>query len=81
MTQKQIEMQKIFNQFNNYVKDEFTFYINPNKYIQIYFSKIYKEHVLSINFGKNKKFVFTKSMWKIFRNYIDKIDESILDFE
>ena len=50
-------------------------YLENKKTIRTYYSSVYKEHVLSINFGTAKSFIFTKPMWKKFRKNIDLIDE------
>jgi hypothetical protein len=58
---------------------EFCVYLAKNKTLRVYNSKTYKEYVLSFNFGNSKKYIITKSMWKLFRNYVPQIDEIILD--
>ena len=58
--------------------DEFCVYIGNNKTFRIYNSKTYKNNVLSFNFGKSKKYIITKKMWLIFREYIPRIDEILI---
>jgi hypothetical protein len=58
--------------------DEFCIYIGNNKTFRVYNSKTYKENVLSFNFGRSKKYIITKKMWLIFREYIPKIDEVLI---
>lgn len=53
---------------------EFYANISKNKNIRLFYSKVHKDYVLSINFGRCKSYIITRSMWKIFRNYFDKID-------
>jgi hypothetical protein len=50
-------------------------YLENKKTGRLYFSPVYKEYVLSINFGTAKSFIFTKLMWKKFRTFIPTIDK------
>jgi hypothetical protein len=59
--------------------NEFCIYIANNKTFRVYNSKTYKENVLSFNFGNSKKYIITKQMWKIFREYILQIDNILLN--
>jgi len=68
----------ISTQTDNFSK-EFCIFLAKNKTFRVYKSKTYKEYVLSFNFGNSKKYIITKSMWKLFRDYVQKIDEIIID--
>ena len=57
---------------------EFQINLSENKHIRIYFSKTYKTHILSLNFGNCKKYIITKSMWKRLRVHLDRIDEILI---
>jgi hypothetical protein len=81
MSQKQIDY---FNYLNNNnqrsistqtgEEDHLFIHLENKKTARLYFSSAYKETVLSFNFGSSKSFIITKSMWKVFRNYIKTID-------
>ena len=58
--------------------NEFCIYIGNNKTFRIYHSKTYKNNVLSLNFGKSKKYIITKKIWSIFRECIPRIDEILI---
>ncbi len=82
MTQKQIDifnfMQNTINQRTIWTQtgeqDHLFIHLENKKTARIYYSSSYKENVLSLNFGSSKNFIFTKSMWNIFRKYIKTID-------
>jgi hypothetical protein len=57
--------------------DEFTLTFSNSKVLRLYYSKSYKEYVLSFKLGKTKKFIVTKSMWKILKQYIPQIDKTL----
>lgn len=54
---------------------DFTFNFTNYKSVRIYYSKSYRDFVLSLNLGNSKKFIITKSMWKIFKIYFSLIDK------
>jgi hypothetical protein len=54
---------------------DFTFHLSNYKSVRIYFSKSYKDYVLSLNLGNSKKFIITKYMWTIFKIYYPFIDQ------
>ena len=54
---------------------DFTFFLSNYKIVRIYFSKSYKDYVVSFNLGNSKKFIVTKSMWKILRIYYPLINK------
>lgn len=53
---------------------EFQISLSENKRARIFYSKSYKEYVLSFNYTNCKKFIVSKSMWKIFRIHFNRID-------
>jgi hypothetical protein len=56
------------------INDEFFLNLSKSKVVRLYYSKSYKDYVLSFKLGKSKKFIITKCMWGIFRNYLTHID-------
>jgi hypothetical protein len=56
-------------------KIDFTFHLSNYKSVRIYYSKSYKDFVLSLNLGNSKKYIITKFMWKIFKIYYPFIDK------
>ena len=71
----------VYTQTNQVEDDnkEFCIYMSNNKTFRLYKSKAYKNFVLSFNFGNFKKYIITKSMWVIFRKYINQIDSLLLE--
>lgn len=53
---------------------EFQINLSENKNIRVYYSKTYKSHILSLNFGNCKKYIITKPMWKKLRVHLDRIN-------
>ena len=49
--------------------------ISDTKKIHLYYSKSYKNYILSFNLNKSKKFILTKEKWLLFRKHIEEIDE------
>lgn len=49
--------------------------ISNTKKIQLYYSKSFKDYIVSFNINKNKKFILTKDKWLIFRKHIEEFDE------
>ena len=56
---------------------DFTFHLSNYKSVRIYYSKSYKEYVVSLNLGNSKKFIINKSMWKIFKIFYPLIDRKL----
>jgi len=73
MAQAQIELIKFTHnkEYNNIL---FFLLLTQHKSISIYYSKAYKDIVLSFNLGKSKKFIITRENWFYFRNYLSEID-------
>jgi hypothetical protein len=59
--------------FNN----DLSISLSHSKKVELYYSKSYKEYVLSFNLGKSKKFIITKKKWQYFRQYLSQIDETL----
>ena len=59
--------------------NEFCVYLSSCKILKLYYSKSYKDYVLSFNFGKSKKYIITKSMWKILYEFLPKINGTLMD--
>lgn len=81
MTQKSVAYENFLKQSNTRSSstqtgdDNYLFiHLEKKKTARIYYSSAYKDHVLSFNFGSSKSFIVTKSMWKVFRNYLKTID-------
>lgn len=55
--------------------EEFKLNFSNFKSVRLYYSMAYKDFVLSFNLGNSKKFILTKTMWKLFRNYLAHIDK------
>lgn len=53
---------------------EFYDNISKNKNIHFYYSKLYSDYVLSINFGNCKKYVINRKMWLKFQKHFTFID-------
>ena len=71
MAQKMLELKKVSHfskstQTNEYEDGEFCIFMSKNKLFRVYFSKSYKQYVLSFDFGNFKKYIITQSMWMIF---------------
>ena len=77
MAQAMIEQRKLKKDISTQTGDPYEFQINlsENKNIRVYFSKTYKSHILSLNFGNCKKYIITKPMWKKFRVHINRINQ------
>ena len=59
------------------VDDDLCISLSHSKRIQLYFSKSYREKVLSFNLGNSKKFIITKKKWMYFRKFLKQIDETM----
>jgi predicted nucleic acid-binding Zn finger protein len=55
-------------------RNELTINLSKTKRFHMYYSKSYKDYVISFNFTNCRKFIISRSMWKIFRKYINIID-------
>ena len=53
---------------------EYFFNLNDFKNVRVYYSESYKDYVLSINFGKCKKYILTRKMWYIFQLHYSILD-------
>ena len=49
-------------------------FANSNKNITMYYSKFFKNYIISFNIGK-KKFIMNRLKWKYFESYIDEINK------
>lgn len=58
---------------------EFCIKLSNSKSVNLYYSKSYKQYVLSFNFGNYKKYIITKQMWIILRKFITNIDTTLLN--
>ena len=54
--------------------NEMTINLSKSKKFRMYYSKSYKDYVITFNFTNCRKFLISRSMWKIFRKYINIID-------
>ena len=59
------------------LNDELSITLSHSKKIHLYYSKSYRDFVLSFNLGKSKKFIITKKKWMLFRKFINQIDETM----
>ena len=83
MTQKMIENKKIELKLKNSKsigiqtgdENERCITISDTKKIHLYYSKSYKNYIISFNLNESKKFILTKKKWLLFRNHIEEIDE------
>jgi hypothetical protein len=75
MAQIMIEREKLKKSVSTQTQIDFTFHLSNYKSVRIYFSKSYKDYVLSLNLGNSKKFIITKFMWTIFKIYYPFIDQ------
>ena len=49
-------------------------YLSKSKHASLKYSTSYKEVVLALNINSTKSFIITKSMWKLLRPHLAKID-------
>jgi hypothetical protein len=59
------------------LNDELSISLSHSKKIELYYSKSYKDYVLSFNLGKSKKFIITKKKWLYFRKFLNQIDQTL----
>ena len=57
--------------------EEFFIELSKSKHARIYFSKSYKDTVLSLNINQCKSFIITRSMWKLLKANIHLIDQRL----
>ena len=74
MTQAQVDIYKIKKSLQNKIINEVIYKLSSTKHAKVYYSKAYKDLVLSFNFINCKKFILTRSMWKVFKKSINLID-------
>ena len=55
--------------------------LSSNKNIRLYYSSKYKDYVLSINFGKCKKYIITRPMWKKLRQDLWTVDRVLYKWQ
>ena len=49
--------------------------ISDTKKIRLYYSKSYKEFIISFDLNDSKKFILSKEKWSLFRLHLEEIDE------
>jgi hypothetical protein len=52
-------------------------YLSNSKHASLKYSVSYKDVVLALNINSTKSFIITKSMWKILRPHLSKIDHEL----
>lgn len=85
MAQKMLDI-KNFRLNNNLDKScqtsddilNFTINLSKNKYFKFYKSKIYRDFILTFNVNKSKKIVLDRSMFKILRDNISRIEHGFM---
>lgn len=83
MAQAQIDffkkqLEKTNNNKITQTEIDYSIQLNETKHARIYYSKAYKDYVLSFNINSTKSFIITRDMWKIFKLNIIQFD-SILN--
>ena len=83
MAQAQIDffkkqLEKTNNNKITQTEIDYSIQLNETKHARIYYSKVYKDYVLSFNINSTKSFIITRDMWKIFKLNIIQFD-SILN--
>ena len=74
MAQAQVDQIKFLKNLAVQKDNEMTINLSKSKKFRMYYSKSYKDYVISFNFTNCRKFLISRSMWKIFRKYINIID-------
>ena len=76
MAEAMINRNKKFRSISTQTGETADFCINlsPSKHLRLYYSESYRDMVLSLNINQCKSFIFTRAMWKIFREHINRID-------
>lgn len=82
MTQRQVDL-FFKRQFKHAATDrdkkkEISITLSNSKQINVYYSKSFKEFVISFNLG-SKKFVINRKNWLYFRKFLNDIDQTILN--
>ena len=77
MTQRQVDLYKEKLFINKSDKNISIIFSQSNK-IEVYYSKSYKQFVVSFNLG-SKKFIIDKKKWIYFRLFLNKIDDIIIN--
>jgi hypothetical protein len=54
---------------------ELFFFLTNKKSAKVYFSSVYKDIVLSFNFGNSKSFIIDRTSWYILKNNFHEIDQ------
>ena len=49
--------------------------ISDTKKIRLYYSKSYKDYIISFDLNDSKKFILSKEKWLLFRSHLEEIDE------
>ena len=82
MAQAQVEFlkKKIYKDASTDTNDKksISITVSHSKSVKVYYSKVFKEFVVSFELG-SKKFVFSKKKWLYFRNFLEQIDEIIIN--
>ncbi len=55
--------------------DEIYLYFSHSKSGRLYYSTVFREHVIALNISASKSFIMNKSVWKQFKKCITIIDE------
>ena len=82
MAQAQVDffLKKIYRDASTDTNDKksISITLSHSKSVKVYYSKAFKEFVVSFELG-SKKFVFSKKKWLYFRNFLEQIDEIIIN--
>jgi replicative DNA helicase len=54
--------------------NEIFLYFSQNKTGRLYYSTVFKQHVLALNISSSKSFIMNASVWEQFKNSIADID-------
>jgi hypothetical protein len=81
MAQAQVDFlkKKIYRDASTDTNDQksISITLSHSKSVKVYYSKAFKEFVVSFELG-SKKFVFSKKKWLYFRNFLEQIDTNML---
>jgi hypothetical protein len=82
MAQAQLDLLKLTKKLKdsstNTNDNSLSITLSHSKTIQVYYSKAYREYVVSFNLG-SKKFIITKKKWLYFRNFLTQIDDTLVN--
>jgi hypothetical protein len=56
---------------------EFSIQLNKSKRARLYYSKSYRDYVLSFNINSTKSFIIDRRMWKILKKYLNFIENEL----